>query len=150
MTTRPHTDDAIVLDIEIAAPPGRVFEALTDPRRLGEWWSLEQEPVRWELDLRVGGRWRAVGRDATCGEWVLSGEILELDPPRVLACSWSEHSQSKQLEGTVVRYVLTATSSGTRLRLTHSGFGDAVKARDEYRSGWPGVCARLRRYLAPS
>jgi uncharacterized protein YndB with AHSA1/START domain len=148
--SRPDSDDTIVLDIEIAAPPDRVFEALTDPHQLGEWWSMEQEPVSWELDLRVGGRWRAVGSDETCGEWVLSGEVLELDPPRVLAYSWSEHSASKRLEGTLVRYVLTPTTSGTRLRLTHSGFGDAVKARDEYRRGWPGVSSRLKRYLAPS
>lgn len=139
--------DAIVLDIEIAAHPSRVFTALTDPVQLAAWWSLDQEPVAWELDLRIGGKWRAVGRDASCGEWVLSGEILELDPPRALAYSWSEHSSSKTLEGTIVRYELTPVGSGTRLRLTHSEFRGAMAARQEYQGGWPGICRRLVAHL---
>lgn len=140
-------DDAIVLEIEIAAPPHRVFTALTDPGQLTTWWSIDQEPVSWELDLKVGGRWRATGHDASCGEWVLSGEILEFDAPRVLAYTWSEHSSAKMLEGTVVRYQLTAAGSGTHLRLTHSEFRGALAARREYHGGWPGVCRRLVMYL---
>lgn len=148
MTTISHSDDAIVLDIEIAAPPPRVFGALTDPKQLAVWWSMDQDPVSWELDLRIGGRWRAAGQDASCGLWVLSGEILELDPPRVLAYSWSEHSEAKKLEGTIVRYELSPVGSGTRLRLTHSEFRNALGARREYQGGWPGVCRRLVAYIA--
>ncbi len=147
MTTVPRSDDAIVLDIDIGAPPTSVFAALTDPEQLGVWWSMGQDPVTWELDLRIGGRWWATGRDASCGEWVLSGEILELDPPRVLAYSWAEHSAAKTLEGTSVRYQLSPNGSGTRLRLTHSKFGTALGARREYQNGWPGVCRRLVTFL---
>jgi len=31
--------DSIVTEIEIAAPPERVFEALTDPAQLMLWWA---------------------------------------------------------------------------------------------------------------
>lgn len=147
MTPFATADDAIVLEIEIAAPPTRVFEALTNPSQLSTWWSLDQEPVSWHLDLKVGGRWRAIGHDASCGEWVLSGEILELDPPRVLAYTWSERSSAKTLLGTIVRYQLSPAGSGTRLRLTHSQFQGALAARREYQGGWPGVCRRLVVYL---
>ena len=32
-------EDMIVVEIEIAAPPERVFRALTDPRQLLLWWT---------------------------------------------------------------------------------------------------------------
>ena len=49
--------DAIVAEIEIAAPPQRVFQALTDPKQLIRWWGLEG-PIKttlWEMDAPVGG-----------------------------------------------------------------------------------------------
>ena len=147
MTTMRSSTDAISLDVELAASPVEVFEALTDPVQLAAWWGTAGQPVRWEVDLRVGGRWRATGRDESCGDWVVSGEIVELDPPWTLVLSWSERSEAKQLEGTLVRYLLEPTTEGTRLKLTHSGFGNALQARDEYQGGWPGLLTRLRHYL---
>ena len=147
MTTTRSSTEAISLDVELAASPEEVFEALTNPEQLAAWWGTVAQPVRWEVNLRIDGRWRAVGRDESCGDWVVSGKIIELDRPWTLAVSWAEHSEAKQLEGTMVRYVLEPTTKGTRLRLTHSGFGRAVKARDEYQGGWPGLVTRLRQYL---
>ena len=50
---------------------------------------------RWEIDPRVGGRWRFEAWDAT-GKTVIngisdfraSGEIVEYDPLRLLAYTW--------------------------------------------------------------
>ena len=33
--------DTIVTEIEVAAPPQRVFKALTDPKQLMRWWGEE-------------------------------------------------------------------------------------------------------------
>jgi uncharacterized protein YndB with AHSA1/START domain len=49
--------DAIVSEIEIAAPPDAVLEALVDPRQLGQWWGSEDSyrTSNWKIDLRIGG-----------------------------------------------------------------------------------------------
>jgi hypothetical protein len=51
-------DENIVAEVEIAAPPERVYTALTDPAELAAWWSAEDayRTFDWESDLRVGGK----------------------------------------------------------------------------------------------
>jgi uncharacterized protein YndB with AHSA1/START domain len=65
------------------APRELVFEALTKPEHIREWWGRLGDgysvPVC-EMDLRVGGRWRFVNRHPQ-GDAAFSGEILELVPP---------------------------------------------------------------------
>jgi uncharacterized protein YndB with AHSA1/START domain len=75
--------DSIVTEIEVAAPPERVFTALTDPQQLMRWWRGE--------DPRVGGRLRFETADPTrkiivngISDFKANGEILEYDPPRVV------------------------------------------------------------------
>ena len=63
MTTMPQSQitpdqDAIVTEIEIAAPPERVFQALTDPSQLMLWWAASPAGALWEMDARPGGKWR--------------------------------------------------------------------------------------------
>jgi uncharacterized protein YndB with AHSA1/START domain len=51
--------DAIVTEIEIAAPPERVFQALTDSAQLKRWFNDPACPIKfWEMDPRLGGRYR--------------------------------------------------------------------------------------------
>jgi hypothetical protein len=48
--------DAVVAEIEIAAPPQRVFAALTDAEQNKEWGRSEAFQItQWEMDARVGG-----------------------------------------------------------------------------------------------
>lgn len=65
------------------APRRLVFEAMSRPEHVREWWGRLGEgysvPVC-EIDLRVGGRWRFVNRHPQ-GEAAFHGEYLELDPP---------------------------------------------------------------------
>ena len=65
------------------APRRLVFEAMTRPEHVKEWWGRLGEgysvPVC-EIDLRVGGKWRFVNRHPT-GEAVFYGEYREIAPP---------------------------------------------------------------------
>lgn len=65
------------------APPALVFEAMTKPEHVREWWGRLGEgysvPVC-EIDLRVGGHWRFVNRHPR-GEAAFRGEYLEIVPP---------------------------------------------------------------------
>lgn len=86
--------DAVVSEIQISAPPERVFKALTDAGELKHWFGGPDCPVKfWQFDARVGGRYSyETGRGSIVvngvNEFKCHGEILEYDPPRVLVYTW--------------------------------------------------------------
>ena len=59
-TTSVTTDqDAIIAEIQIAAPPERVFKALCTPEELQRWFTNAECPVKsWEFDARPNGAYR--------------------------------------------------------------------------------------------
>src|SRR6185436_13966609 len=65
------------------APRHLVFEAMTKPEHVKQWWGRLGDgysvPVC-EIDFRVGGRWRFVNRHPK-GEAVFYGEYREIDAP---------------------------------------------------------------------
>src|SRR5436190_6905591 len=83
--------DSIIAEIEIAAPPERVFRALTQRDQLMRWWTTDVcELELWEFDARLGGKWRFVTKESSLAingvsKFAAEGEVLEFDPPR-LAC----------------------------------------------------------------
>lgn len=148
--------DAIISEIEIAAPPERVFQALTDPKQLLRWWSDEAcRAELWEFDARRGGRWRfktAHSGKAINGvtDFEASGEILEFDPPRLLTYTWIANWHEQPSRRTVVRWELTSTKRGTLVKVTHSGLAQEAVARKDYSGGWPGVVELLKKFVERS
>jgi len=146
--------DAIVAEIDVAAPPGRVFQALTDSGELMRWFKGDEGcPVKlWRMDPRKGGKY---GYAAQKGELTLNGvdeldchgEILEFDPPRLLVYTWVANWHLDKQKPTIVRWELKATPSGTHVTVTHSGLASEVGARDGYRRGWPGVLSKLKQFV---
>jgi uncharacterized protein YndB with AHSA1/START domain len=145
--------DAIVSEIEIAAPPERVFQALTDPQQLMRWFNDESCPIKlWEMDARPGGRYRYETQKGTItvnnvSEFKCHGEILECVPPRLLVYTWVANWHTDSARKTVVRWELTPTSAGTQVRVTHSGLADEAVARKDYSGGWPSVVEKLKKFV---
>jgi uncharacterized protein YndB with AHSA1/START domain len=141
--------DAVVIEIEIGAPPEQVFRALSNAPELAAWWTepgVSAHP--WTFDAKVGGAWKTGGSSQGHGDWETWGEIVEFDPPRVLAMTWHERLDKPRPFGeTLLRYELEPIPSGTRLRLTHSGFAAYQDALDDYSKGWHPVLGLLRDYL---
>ena len=77
------SDQEIVLTRLFDAPPRLVFEAMTKPEHVKQWWGRLGDgysvPVC-EIDLRVGGSWRFVNRHPK-GEAAFHGEYQEIVPP---------------------------------------------------------------------
>lgn len=151
-----HDQDAIVTEIEIAAPPERVFQALTDPAQLICWWSDDIcKTSAWEMDARRNGKWRFEASDPS-GKIVVNGisnfkaygEITEFDPPRVLAYTWLGNWHDHPERPSTARWELSPTRTGTRVKVTHSGLADQPIARKDYAGGWPGLLELLRKYCA--
>jgi uncharacterized protein YndB with AHSA1/START domain len=142
--------DAVFIEIEIGAPPERVFRALSDAAELSIWWNEQgvNNARPWQVEARLGGLWKTGGTSQGHGDWETWGEIIEFDPPRVLAMTWNERLDKPRPFGqTVVRYELEPTASGTKLRLTHSGFASHREAFDDYSKGWHPVLGMLRDYF---
>src|SRR5260370_15145446 len=78
----------ILATVEIAAPPERVFRALTS-KEIVDWWVRPGifDTREWTGDVRKGGRWRASGV-ARGQPYTLEGEFLEVQPPTKLVHTW--------------------------------------------------------------
>jgi len=118
-------------DVEIAAPPDAVFDALTDPAQLAAWCRATPEAPEtpldaWRADVRPGGRWEGAGTDAGGRPVRVAGTYDVVDPPRRLHTSW--HTSGEADDGappSSVRFALVPTEvdgrPGTRLTVTHVG-----------------------------
>ena len=82
-TVSTPSDSEIRMTRLFDAPRHLVFEALTKPEHIREWWGRLGEgysvPVC-EMDPRPGGHWRFVNRHPK-GEAAFHGEIREITPP---------------------------------------------------------------------
>jgi uncharacterized protein YndB with AHSA1/START domain len=149
--------NAVVAEIFIAAPPTRVFEAITDPHQAPRWWGQEgmYRITEWKGDVRPGGKWSSVGLGADGTPFQVEGEYLEVDPPRLLVHTWIA-TWSGPLK-TVVRWELEPTDvhglhpsgprkagTGTLVRLCHEGFAAAPAAALSHAEGWKRVLAWLQ------
>jgi uncharacterized protein YndB with AHSA1/START domain len=101
------------------APRALVFEAMTKPEHITQWWGNLGEgysvPVC-EVDLRVGGKWRFVNRMPNGDSAAFYGEYREVAPPdRVV---FTEFFEPFPDTGSVVTAVLTEENGKTRLTAT--------------------------------
>jgi uncharacterized protein YndB with AHSA1/START domain len=145
-------NDAVVSEIEIAAPPQRVFQALIDREQALQWGTNDAfEMTLWEMDVRPGGKWRFVSKErkgAGAGkDFDHHGEIVEIDPPRLLSYSWFANWHENPSHPTLVRWELIPTKAGTRLKVTHSGLAALPGACQGYSQGWPGLVQSLKNFV---
>jgi uncharacterized protein YndB with AHSA1/START domain len=112
-------DREIVLTRLFDAPRHLVFEAMTQAQHVRRWWGILDDdysvPVC-EIDLRVGGKWRFVGRTPDGDIPAFYGEYLEIDPPNRLV--QTEFFEPFPDAGSVVTMVLTEERGKTRLTVT--------------------------------
>ena len=119
VTTPSDTD--IVMTRVFDAPRHLVFEALTRPEHVRRWWGILDDkhsvPVC-EIDLRVGGAWRFVGRGPGGDIPAFYGEYREITPPERLVNT--EFFEPFPDAGSLVTTVLTEEGGKTRVTVTAS------------------------------
>jgi uncharacterized protein YndB with AHSA1/START domain len=138
--------DAIVSEIYIAAPAERIFQALVEPEQVLRWWGQSgiYRCTEFEADLHPGGKWRSAGEGGESGQFVVTGEYLEIDAPRVLAYSWIA-SWTGDVR-TTVRWELEPVNNGTLVRIRHSGLAAHPEVAQSYR-GWPRMLGWLQAFI---
>ena len=75
-----NVDGGVVkAEIEVSAPPERVFQAITDVTELPRWWGSDEmyRTTDWQVDLRPGGKWSTVAVNADGTQSTVGGEYLE-------------------------------------------------------------------------
>lgn len=140
------TEGVIVATVDIAAPPERVFHALTDPLELLRWWGSPEtyRTEHWTVDLRVGGKWHCTGHSVDGRAFAVEGEYLVVDPPRKLVQTWRP-GWEPGLANTIT-YRLDPIATGTRVTLRHEGFGDRADACRNHADGWERILGWLEGY----
>ncbi len=75
----------IVVSRVFDAPRDLVFKACTDPELIAQWWGPKGFTTTVEeLDVRPGGMWRVVQRDAEGNEYAFHGVYHEVTPERIV------------------------------------------------------------------
>jgi uncharacterized protein YndB with AHSA1/START domain len=112
------SDDEIRMTRLFNAPPELVFEVMSKPEHVKQWWGRLGEgysvPVC-EIDLRVGGKWRFVNRHPQ-GEVCFYGEYREISAPGRLV--FTEIFEQFPDAVSVVTAELKREGSKTRLTAT--------------------------------
>lgn len=79
------SDTEILITRTFDAPRELVFTVWTTPEYVRRWWTSTDAPlIVCEIDLRVGGRWRYVSRDAAGTELGWFGTYRQIEAPRRL------------------------------------------------------------------
>lgn len=117
--------------------PEKVWRAITDPAELAHWFPQDLEGT-----FAPGATLRFVFRGeppVLDGKIIedFTGEVLEIDPPRVLAYSWG---------GDILRWTLTPDGDGCLLTFTDT-LGDLGKAARDG-AGWHVCLDALEAQLA--
>jgi uncharacterized protein YndB with AHSA1/START domain len=152
--------DAVLAEIFIAAPPERVFEAISDPNQIKQWWGQSglYRLTESHADVRPGGKWfsSGVGDDGT--EFKVEGEYLEVDPPRRLVHTWL--ASYGGLPKTVVHFDLVPQpihslqhkgpqkmGTGTLVKIRHEGFAGNSQQAISHGNGWKRVLGWMQAFV---
>jgi uncharacterized protein YndB with AHSA1/START domain len=78
----------------------------------------------------------------------VTGEFLDVTPPRRLVYTWTWEGTFPEMAPTVVTVEIDGSPDGTLLTLRHDNFADAG-IREQHRTGWIAACNRLDRLVTP-
>lgn len=111
------SDREFVLEHTFHAPAAKVFAAYTDPRLLSQWWAPKGGSLTVEaMDVRPGGAYRFVQRDANGQRTVFVGKYLEVKPGTRLVYTFEVEGQGNEITATVD---LKESQGKTSLTLTN-------------------------------
>lgn len=136
---------AMTIVRRLKASPAKVYEAITRPDQILQWWSPDGGPaVRAETDLRPGGRFSIVFRLKDGSEHNPSGVYREVvtNEKLVFTWVWPERPEWESL----VTILLKPIDSGTELVLKHEKLPTRA-AIDGHRIGWTGWADELQSFM---
>jgi uncharacterized protein YndB with AHSA1/START domain len=139
-------DGVLRLERLIPSPPESLFALWIEPAELVRWWAPDGCTAEVDvLDVRPGGRWRAVLRRPDGSGVATSGTYRIVEPPRRLAFTWAwEDAFGARGHETEVSVSFEPAPGGTRLVLVQQRF-ETRQARDNHDRGWAASFDRMGR-----
>ena len=134
-------------EIYVEATPETVFEVVSSPDHLKEWW-----PDEARYDPVPGGQ-----GTIAFGDKVASFAVVDARPPRMFSFRWTHPAGEVAVEGNslLVTFELTPSGPGTLLTMTETGFREmgweVAVLEQQYRehgAGWDFYLPRLAPYVS--
>ena len=144
-------------ELHIEASPEVVFDVISSPQHIRDWWSAETE-----IEPMVGSTGELTWRDDASGRVnVVPITVVDAEPPRRFSFRWT-HGPGEVPAPTnslLVTFELSSSGAGTLLRLTETGFRErgwdiAVleQTYQEHVTGWdlflPRIAERAAREMS--
>jgi uncharacterized protein YndB with AHSA1/START domain len=139
---------AIEREIYVDAPPETVFDVVSSPAHIRDWWNAETD-----LEPTPGCSGTLTWRDeASAQVEVVPITVVDAQPPRLFSFRWTHGTDevATAANSLLVTFELAASGAGTVLRLTETGFRErdweiaALEAAyHEHETGWDHFLPRI-------
>ncbi|MEU8308159.1 SRPBCC domain-containing protein [Actinomadura sp. NPDC048955] len=143
--------DSIERELHIEATPEVVYQVISKPEHLREWW-----PDEAEIEAVPGARGVVSFGDPNAPDAkVVPLTVMEADPPRRFSFRWAydQGEIAESVDSLLVTFELVPSGTGTLLRFTETGFRDRdwqeevlVAQYGQHAAGWDHFLPRLVAY----
>jgi uncharacterized protein YndB with AHSA1/START domain len=143
---------SIEREIHVDASPEVVFEVVSSPVHIKEWWGAEAE-----LEPTAGASGELAWGRGTAEEHIESITVVDAEPPRLFSFRWAYEGAAEptSTNSMLVTFELVPSGGGTVVRVTETGFRErgweiAVleAAYQDHVQGWDHFVGRLGEYVA--
>lgn len=144
---------SIQREIHVAASPEIVFEVVSRPEHIREWW-----PDDARFDPAPGAEGELIWDDVSGGHVAsVALTVLEVEPPRRFSFRWTHpHGEAAtESNSLLVTFDLVPMGEGTTVRMTETGFREhgwevAVLEQQyaDHVTGWAKFIPQLGEYVA--
>ncbi len=118
------------------ATPERVFTAWTNREDFVSWYGPEGFTVPFcEMDVRVGGKWRACIKSPQGDEYWMQGKYIEITSPSRLVFTYGDGSEKPQMGETLVTITFNKIGNKTEMVFRQTNF-PTRELRDAHYGGW--------------
>jgi uncharacterized protein YndB with AHSA1/START domain len=135
-------DSRFVYVTYIRTTPEKLWQALTDPAFIRQYWC----GIRAESDWTPGSSWQLVIPDGRVAD---SGEILEVEPGKRLVIRWRNEFRPELREEGYSRCTFTLEPVGQSVKLTVTHEMDRAESKfiGAVSTGWPLILASVKSLL---
>lgn len=143
---------SIEREIYVDASPEVVFEVVSRPEHVREWW-----PDDARYDLTPGTPGEIVFGDRAVDGTAVAFTVVDVRPPRQFSFRWTHPADQAAAVGNslLVTFDLIPSGGGTLLKMTETGFREmgweVAVLEEQYRehsTGWDYYLPRLAPYIA--
>ncbi len=129
-----------VYEVDIRTTPERLWQALTDGTLTAQYYF----GTRVEGITEQGGDYRYLGENDAV---ILSGKVLEVDPPRKLVTTFEPHWGEGEGHSSKVTFTITPKGEFCKLSLLHEGLTPGDGISEGVVGGWTQVITGLKNLL---